>query len=239
MQLQGVEVIPIQNDFQVIVSSTELSVPVHMIKAIESILQTAIKQPGSKLFDGKILSVTNVSPTALTCSIVPYHFFYAQRQSNIIRDALQIKVAAVSGLILHDQLLYFGRRSLSTTQYPGFIELAPSGSIDPDLVTSNGQSDFRRQLVDELREELGINGSSVSSIDPLFLAFDNQEQTWDICCRITLLPTADINIGNDLSLNEYKEILTIPLSQSADFLKAHSKQMVPTTQVILQKLFPQ
>ncbi len=238
MQLQGVEIIPIHNDFQVIVSSMELSAPDHIIKAIETIWQAAIEQPGSKLFDGKILSVTAVSPTALTCSAVPYRFFYAQRQSNIIREALQIKAVAVSGIILHNQSLYLGRRSQFTTQYPGHIELLPSGSINADLVKPSGMVDFRQQLIEELAEEVGINHAFISEIDPLFLVFDVEEQTWDICCRITLSSNFSIGSENGLRTNEYDEIFSVPLSQSTNFVKTNAKCLVPTTQIIMQKLFP-
>jgi len=239
MQLGDNKILAIKSDFRVIISPSTLCIPDNIMKAIDAIWQQAVEQPGSKLFDGKILCASAVDSTALSCAVMPYRFFYAQRQSNLIREALQIQIVAVSGVILHDQLLYFGRRSLSNTQYPGFIELVPSGSIDADLVVANGIADFRQQLTEELKEELGINCSSVSSIDPLFLIFDHQEQTWDICCQITLLPNVAIGAGNGRRSDEYEEIFSVPLSASANFVKDNSNHLVLTTQAILQQLFPQ
>ncbi len=239
MRLQNVEIIPIRSDFQVIVSPSLLQPPDKIVREIDAIWQAASEQSDSKLFDGKILCALEISSKALVCSIIPYRFFYAQRQSNMIRNALQIKVVAVSGLIFHHGLLYFGRRSLSITQYPNFIELVPSGSIDADSVVTNGKADFCKQLENELIEELSVKKKAVSSIEPLLLAFDRQENTWDICCRIILKADATKSIDKNFESQEYQEIICVHLTELVNFLKANAKCLLPTTQVILQQVFPE
>jgi hypothetical protein len=235
MQQQGVEIIPINKDFQITVSPSPIYVPENILEIVEGIWQSDTRESGSQLFDGKILCATEVSATGLLACTMPYRFFYAQRQSEIVRDALQIKAVAVSGLIFHHDKLYFGRRSLSVTQYPDFVELVPSGSLDANLSVSNGKADFRRQLVEELTEEIGID--EVSDIEPLFLILDYLENTWDICCRITLLPGVIVSTGRGVNSKEYQEIIAVSLSELTGFLKTNKGYLVLTTQIILQELF--
>ncbi|MGM0444335.1 MAG: HAD-IA family hydrolase [Fibrobacterota bacterium] len=78
--------------------------------------------------------------------------------------------------------LVWGRRK-AVTQYAGFWELVPSGSID---ITGKDLPDPAHNIIRELREETGISAEMVDEIIPLGLIFDTRENGADLCFALRL-----------------------------------------------------
>lgn len=228
----SVEILPITKEFQVQASSSGFNPSDAVVNKAGAIWNSVLENQGSKLFDGLILCATTVNPAVVTCTAVPYRFFFAQRQSKELRDILQLRPVAVSGITMHGPLIYFGRRSSTVTQYPQLIELVPSGSLNASCIV-NGLADFRLQLKEELLEELGFDRFSISDIDPLFLTFDYKELTYDVYCRIVLKSNAKI-AGASTSVCEYEEIFSLDLSEITHLISAESERLVPSTLAVLK-----
>lgn len=189
-------------------------------------------KPAGNVFDGTIFSVVQANEHELVCQSVPYRFFCAQRVDPALRQRLNLRVAAVSGITFIDDCVVIGRRSQALTQYPDFFELVPSGSIDTDFVQSDGIIDYRQQLANELAEELVPGPWDGISIRPLTLVFDRQESTFDLCCRIDLPSGTSIPKSTD----EYTELLKVRLEDLASFELNQQSKIVPVTTALLRFL---
>ena len=66
--------------------------------------------------------------------------------------------------------MVFAKRAESITEYPGFLELVPSGSIDKECADTNGVVDYKFKLLSEFVEETGLSKEYVKKISdlPLF-----------------------------------------------------------------------
>lgn len=186
--------------------------------------------PASNIFDGKVLCVVQASGNELVCRAVPYRFFYAQRIDPALRQRLNLRAAAVSGITFIGNAVVMGRRSRALTQYPNCFELVPSGSIDGDFVQPDGTINYRQQLAHELAEELKPEHKGSMSIQSLALLYDDAEATIDLCCRIDLPDDTVI----PKSTKEYTELLKLSHEDLKDFVRNHQGEIVPVTTELLR-----
>lgn len=84
-------------------------------------------------------------------------------------------VLAVSGVVVAEGAFLLGKRSKSVTDYRGFWELVPSGSVSE---STDLQEEFQRELF----EESGLQAIGI----PFALALDPIHQVVDLFFRVTL-----------------------------------------------------
>jgi HAD superfamily hydrolase (TIGR01509 family) len=188
-----------------------------------------------KIFNGKILAFTRLATTAHTSVVVEgeyveYCAFFAQRSRP--RLEMGIMPIGVSGLTLvaKGRKIYvlLSVRSKNVTQYPGYFECAPSGSLDDSCLKIDGTIDYEAQLVKELSEETGLSGINIEKVESLCLLFDSDEKTYDICCTIRL---AGWKQGP--KSNEYENFVLVPSSSLSIFMKQNAERIVPTSLALL------
>ncbi|MFQ5698246.1 MAG: hypothetical protein ACE5IL_08180 [Myxococcota bacterium] len=142
----------------------------------------------------------------------------------------------VSGLVVSDACVLFGRRSDSVTGYPGFLELLPSGSVDATFYDPETRRvDHRRQLLRELHEEVGLTDSVVSSSETLGVVRDDRDPSCDVVIRLDVsLSAKDLRDLRALRGNEeYREIWPVRIAELGEFLEGRSGETVPTSLAIL------
>lgn len=138
--------------------------------------------------DGSMLTLVGREPDALRARFVGYRHYLAQRAEPAL--GLGIVPLAVSGLLVCEGQVALARRADHTTQYPGWLELVPSGGIDATRLRADGSVDWEAQLLVELEEETGLAAHAVTRIVPLSLVRDRVDAVVDLAARIEIAPAA-------------------------------------------------
>jgi hypothetical protein len=152
---------------------------------VAAIWRAAASDPAQSLHDNPIVVVASYDERQLEAFVLPYRYFFAQR----VRPELfeqPLKALAVSGIVLCEGRIVLGRRANWVTQDAGMLELAPSGSVDADIVRSNGEIDLERQFDREICEELGVEPGAATGHRISGLIDDEENHVVDIVIRATL-----------------------------------------------------
>src|SRR5262249_21158006 len=127
---------------------------------VEAIWQGELRKRKALLYDGKLLEFAGIRGSRLTGRFVSYKEYVASRKNPAILGRVIVPLA-VSGITWLGDYVGFGERGARVRNYPGRLELFPSGSIDESCLRANRRIDFHAQLIDELWEETGICKSHV------------------------------------------------------------------------------
>jgi hypothetical protein len=183
------------------------------------------------LNNGSLLEYQSHTETEIRCAWTQYKYYVAQRLDSEIESALGIAPLAVSGITRVSESVLFGERSRELTQYPGYLELVPSGGIEGD--GNRTRPDFLRQILVELTEETGIPETEVQRLSPFVLVHDLRENCWDIGVEIDLLPQSLARVSVFSGNSEYVRIQPVPIKGLDDFLEKQSPRLVPTSLALL------
>jgi hypothetical protein len=175
-----------------------------------------------KLFNGNILNLAiieqqDANNLILKCHPIEYKHYLAQRAG----IDLGITPLAVSGIVFYrennSKIFYVGKRSEVVTQYPGYYEFIPSGSIDANDLIPNQPVDFSKQLIIELKEELGVSLEKIKSYKAFCLVYDETDNVYDIGIEIEVIKD---QFKTDET--EYSAVQRIPLSSIGKFVKGEN-----------------
>jgi hypothetical protein len=230
-----ISITPISEDFHAFADG-EIRFPESIKQTVDNLWRQAHSE-NPNLFDNSIICVKSIENNRALCATVPYRYFFVQRLQPELTEPISIKPLAVTGLITGPIGIVMGVRSSKVTQYPSCIELAPSGTIDCTNIKANGTIDFKQQLLLEMEEEIGISASLIESYCPMFLVFDPEESTYDICSRITLQPGVLEQLTKPTTNQEYSEIMVIAKDELKNFCQHNSERMVPSTMAILRHIY--
>ena len=191
--------------------------------AVEKTWQQA-QAENSELFNGQVTGYLShrqdQQQLSIDCLAIEYKIALAQ-----LRGA-ELGVAArplgVSGIVI-DQLgrTLLGRRA-KVTEYRGWLELVPSGSLDGQLI--------EEQIRQEFCEETGLGSEVITAVEPFCLILDERHQAYDVGCRLEVdLATATVEIAGS---GEYEDFQWVELDQLDGLLAAQS--CVPTSRALWQ-----
>jgi len=200
---------------------------------IEQAWEKEQERRNKKLFNGNILNLAIIeqqtadSRLILQCHTVEYKHYLAQRSG----IDLEITPLAVSGIVFYQEnnskIFYIGKRSETVTQYPGYYEFIPSGSIDAKNLVPNQPVDYSKQLIIELKEELSVPVEDIKSHKAFCLIFDEIDRVYDIGIEIEVLKS---KIKTDKA--EYTAAQRLPLSSVAEYVKG--KNVVNTSRKLFE-----
>jgi hypothetical protein len=186
--------------------------------------------------DGALFAFSRREGAVLHGRFVPYRYYTAQRRDPSL--SLAIVPLAVSGLLLCEGQVAFGRRSERTTQYPGWIELVPSGGLDSESLRDDGTVDHRAQLARELTEETGIGEAEILRIEPIALLHDRVDAVIDLASVIEVSPAArvvaDTTVAASAATGEYRSLTWVPVGELSSFFDAHRQELVPTSRALCE-----
>ncbi|MCG8684758.1 MAG: NUDIX hydrolase, partial [Desulfobacterales bacterium] len=166
----------------------------------------------------------------IQCFFSEYKYFFANINNPEL--ALNFSSVSVSGIILDEKKnTIIGKRN-NVTEYKGFYELIPSGSIDADRVR-RGSVTFKDQIIEEFEEETGLDRRTIKRIEPICVIFDKTHMVYDICMKISIRGFLHHLLTSD-SNREYKQVQIINLENI--HTKINIDNMVPTSQVMLNNL---
>jgi hypothetical protein len=161
------------------------------------------------LHDGTILCVSELRDP-VEVAPVAYRYFFAQTVAPRLFSH-PLTALAVSGIVTCEGKLVLGRRSESVVQDAGMLELMPSGSVDADRVSPDGEVDVAAQFRQELYEELGIPAEQASEACVLGLIEDRDKHVVDVVIGARLICTfaALVHAHSRLQRPEYTSLLAV------------------------------
>ncbi len=205
---------------------------------VDNIWANAQAGRAKPLFNGQVFSVLEIGDDEIRGRFVEYKYFIAQRRRAELFPALQIRPLAITGILRAPGRIVFGRRAAGVTQEPGLWELLPSGGLDPGCRQGDGRLDVERQLLQELKEEIGLEAAAISKIRPFCIVEDLEQHVFDIAAELTTdssdeqVRSAFEQSGSD----EYDHIKIVPERELQRFLGEQASAMAPFSRYLLQLL---
>lgn len=212
--------------------------PDDVIKRAQAIWDEELERRNADLFNGEIVSVTSLNDTTIVGRRAEYRSLLAQSHDPEIFRWLQVRPLAVTGILICPEGVVIGRRSKSVFQSPGLWELAPSGSVDLGTMDGAGNIDLLSQLMQELREELGLSAADINEVEPLAIACDAGSQVFDVCFILrTNTPWTRILASFEAEGNtEYERLDILPLPEIVRFSQEQVSATTPLTISLLKLL---
>ncbi len=183
---------------------------------------------GERLFDGPVFHLAGVTPERLTLWPRSYRHDLASRRDPTLAAALGLRFVGVTGIVTCEGAVVLGRRADYLAADPGLWEPAPSGGLhrpDPTGV-----------LLEELREELGLEAKMVDAPTPFALALDGHTGIVDICFRVPARLSIEALLARqrDHGTDEYAEVRAVPLPDLPAFVATHAGRMIEPLPEILR-----
>lgn len=220
------------NDFEVlIVQNPKPPLKKSIQSEVDHIWEKALESSEGHLFNGQFLSAIEFQGESLLAEFVDYKLYLAQLRKPSLKSHLQIRPLCISGFTHARTSVLIGKRGSHVSTYAGAYELVPSGGIDPKAKVKD-TIDLRRQFMLELKEEAGIEESSVVDFHLKFLIEDLKEESFEVCAEIKLAPKM---LKTPLvTSEEYSELFWIAWENIPEFIIEKSHQFVPLSLKLLQ-----
>ncbi|HUB12010.1 MAG TPA: NUDIX hydrolase [Acetobacteraceae bacterium] len=189
------------------------------------------------LFNGRVLSADVITPTAISGHLTEFRRIVAQMECHDLFHALRVRPLAACGVLYGTDGVVFGRRHAGAVYQADMWQLPPAGSIDAQAVDAGGIVTPARQVLHELREEVGLMPEQVDLPVPLCVVEHPGSHVCDLGmalrCRLDgpAIRAAHATHGN----GEYPILRIVPLAELAAFVAAARDTMVPPAPVFLRR----
>ncbi|MEM3008196.1 MAG: hypothetical protein QXW38_09665 [Candidatus Nitrosotenuis sp.] len=207
--------------------------------AIQKIWNEECKNKNYKLFNGEALSIVDIHKEGrniiVNTKFTEYKNILASRKNPQL--GLNIKQLGVSGITIVDhqkKFILFSARSADTTEYPGYLELVPSGNIDKSVLLNDGTVDYISKIKEEFKEETGLSPTDIKDVKSFCLVYDKVNQVFDVGCLIYLDIEVKEIIKSFNKVSEYGIPELVPREALTDFMKQNQQKIVPTSLAILE-----
>ncbi|MDP3507629.1 MAG: hypothetical protein Q8T09_06530 [Candidatus Melainabacteria bacterium] len=214
---------------------------------IDSLWLKEKERRSGSLFDGKILSVVELSSRLITCRLSEYRYLTAQRLNPSLYPDLNVRPLAVTGYLLCRQGLVLGLRSRLNSQDQGLWEVVPSGGLDLQCLKAGfsqgelpSKVDYIAQVRAELLEEIGLSWDAIDSCQTLFLLENTDEKVVDIAVRLQA-PRLDfaelVEMHKRSGSAEYERLMILPAGADVNRELVLLLETAPVTTVLLQRFY--
>lgn len=182
-----------------------------------------------RLFNGRVFSASVIARTEILGGFTEYRRLVAQMEDPSLFPALGIRSLAVCGVLRCADGVVIGRRPAASIYQPGMWQLSPAGSVDAGAANPDGRIDLTRQLLTELREELGLSADTVGPPTPLCVVEHPGSHVSDLGLALTSpLSGAEVLATHKaLGNTEYDPLRIVPLSDLPNFLAEAGALVVP------------
>ncbi len=187
------------------------------------------------LFNGRVFSADTIAPDMITGHLTEFRRIVAQMERPALFDALGVRPLAVCGVLRCADGVVFGRRHAGAIYQADMWQLPPAGSVDAHAVGADGGVALGRQLLSELREELGLSPDEVDTPVPPCVVEHPDTHVSDLGmalhCKLDgdAIRAAHAGRGN----GEYPILRIVPLADLPGFLAAAGDAVVPPAPVFL------
>lgn len=192
------------------------------------------------LYDGQLLCTCTLTVEGGTATVegrfVPFKHYVAQlADPNLSLDVTPVGVSGVTIVRAPDGTwVLLGRRSPACTDYPGYLELAPSGGLDERSAQIDGTIDYVGALLRELSEETGLSPELCRAVKSFAIVGDPAAYLFDVGCTIELpgeVLQHDLDGGK-----EYTSLEFVAFSTVAVLFDDEKNPVVPTSRTLLSHL---
>ncbi|MCB1155432.1 MAG: hypothetical protein H6684_15335 [Deltaproteobacteria bacterium] len=203
---------------------------------IEQLWKEEIARRNGHLFNNPLLVFEEMEGTHVYARYIEYKQYIGILRDRNLRKRFPIYPLGVSGLLVGEDFILFGRRAEHVTLYPGWWELAPAGVIDKTHLGGDGRVNFIGQLLEELHEETGLAANSIAQTRPLALILDKKENTYDLCVELQCNLTAEDMAppGEPLTSHEYTAMACVAKDGVGQFVAEHREGIIPTSVAMLE-----
>ncbi|HTW72334.1 MAG TPA: NUDIX hydrolase [Acetobacteraceae bacterium] len=232
----------VRPDLRVIVTREMPALPPALDAEVEALWRTACARVAAggagALFNGRVFSADTITPTTITGHLSEFRRIVAQMQRPALFDALRVRPLAVCGVLYSADGVAFGRRHAGAVYQADMWQLPPAGSVDAHAVDANGAVAPVRQVLNELREEVGLLPEDVDAPLPLCVVEHPGSHVSDLGmalrCRVdgAAIREAHARHGN----GEYPTLRIVPLPELAAFVIEAGATMVPPAPIFLRRI---
>ncbi len=163
--MDGFVVHEVAADVVVRVERAMPELPSAVDQEVERLWQVACQRVAAggagRLFNGRVFSADAITPHLITGHLTEFRRIVAQMERPVLFAELGVRPLAVCGVLRCADGVVVGRRHRAAIYQAGMWQLPPAGSVDAAAVGADGTADLRRQLLSELREELGLSADMV------------------------------------------------------------------------------
>jgi len=201
---------------------------------VDEIWANALQYAERPPFDGSIFNVTRLSSDLIEGNWTTYRRFYAQRRSARLRDALSIRVLAVTGVILCANQIILGRRSSELEQDRNFWEFVPSGGVERQINQATDLIDPSRQVLQELDEELGLSDGDITAAPKFFgIIEDDVESVVDLVYGLKAASGIwQPSKAQQIDQSEHSDFTLVPLEELPNITNRSDLALGAATEVI-------
>jgi len=207
---------------------------------IEKIWKKTCQQKDIEFYNDKVLVFNNFSKnnhkTVINGSFIDYKFIIADRNDSSLK--FSIYQIGVSGMIIikekNEKYVLFSTRSSKINEYPGYLELVPSGNMDKSCKRNDGTVDFKSKLINEFEEETGLSSTNINEIKTLCLVMDSINRVYDVCCWIDVNMSRNNVLAGFKKVSEYENPKLVKFNELSNFVEANRQKIIPTSLAIIQ-----
>jgi hypothetical protein len=188
-----------------------------------------------RLFNGRVFSVDSFALHLVTGHLTEFRRVVAQIDQPALFAELGVRPLAVCGVLRCASGVVVGRRHRGAVYQAGMWQLPPAGSVDAGAVSADGAVDLRRQLLSELREEVGLTADMVEAPQPLCIVEHPGSHVSDFGLGlVTRLDAEAVQAAYQAGGNsEYEQIRVITEAELPAFLVEIGEAMVPPAREFL------
>ena len=186
------------------------------------------------LFNGRVFCADRIAPDRITGHWTEYRRVLAQMRRPELFDRLRVRSLAVNGLLECTDGLLLGRRHQDAVYLAGCWQAAPAGAVEARR--SGHDLDLTRQLLEELREELGLEAGDIVQLRPLAAIEHAGTHVVDVGFLLrTPLSFADVAARHRSGGNaEYDRLQRVALAEIDRFLQAAGPTLLPSARILMQ-----
>ena len=185
------------------------------------------------LFNGRVFCADRIAPDVIEGHWTEYRRAVAQMAEPGLFPRLGIRNLAVCGVLLGPDGVAVGRREANSVYQPGLWQMPPAGSVDQSAAEPGGAS-WRRALLTELEEEMGLLPSDVTGLRPLALV-QHPSGVLDLGIRIDTRLDRETIVARQRGCadQEYDAILVSPADRVLADIARLGGALVPSSAVFL------
>lgn len=204
---------------------------------IEDIWRDEVRK-NKNLYESDLLNLIEIKRESDGIKVFGVFISYKQFLAHRIRPELGLCInpIGVSGVTIFEEsgkrFIIFARRNIHTTEYPGLIEMVPSGGVDRRFAMQDGSVDYKSALLEEYTEETGLAAEKVERVEEIAFIFDKRDGVYDICCRIYSNTTKKEIREKFPYCQEYESPIFVEVESLTDFVRDNSDMIVPTSKGI-------
>ena len=205
-----------------------------ILEAVDRIWKSSVEKYKGRFFDGDIFSVESISSNIVSLSKSKYRLFLAQQENPDLYDELQIRLLAVSGILICNDGIVFGRRSPEVLQDSNAWELLPSGSVTArEFVNEDILFNIDYQIREELLEESGIPKNFYKVITPKMLVESEDSHVVDFVYEIQVnISKSQIIDFHKNATSEYTQLEVVDSKEIVKFIDQNN--LVKTSRKIIE-----